>query len=365
MSLAVSLRRADLHYGNGVQLHTAASGSVGELQALYLTLDDGQHRAVGEVRINIAYLNGYGPDDVIAQALQALSGLPWQEDPEQLLAQMPQWAATLSMPVRTLIDCALHDLIARRAGLPLAHWLGAPASEVRYASNQTLFWSPMEVFLAQADAYVNRGFRDLKVRIAVGSFDEDLARLQALRERFGGRIKLAVDANGQWTAQQAAGYLDALARFDLAYVEQPIAAGDWAAMERLAEQSPQPLMIDEGLAGSEDLDRLCALRGKLWAHLKLVKIGGIGPCLSAARRLADAGVTCMIGQMNEGAAATAAALHVACVTQPRFAELYGTDGLCDDPARPLHYLDGQAWMPAAPGLGITLDLDKTQLIRSF
>jgi L-alanine-DL-glutamate epimerase-like enolase superfamily enzyme len=243
--------------------------------------------------------------------------------------------------------------------------LGAPAADVRYASNQTLFWSPMEVFLAQADAYVNRGFRDLKVRIAVGSFDEDLARLQALRERFGDRIKLAVDANGQWTAQQAPGHLDALARFDLAYVEQPIAAGDWAAMERLAEQSPQPLMIDEGLAGSEDLDRLCALRGKLWAHLKLVKIGGIGPCLSAARQLADAGVTCMIGQMNEGAAATAAALHVACVTQPRFAELYGADGLCDDPARPLHYLDGQAWMPAAPGLGITLDLDKTQLIRSF
>lgn len=75
MSLKASLRRADLHYGNGVQLHTAASGSVGELQALYLCLDDGQHQAVGEVRINITYLNGFTPDEVIAQALQALSAL--------------------------------------------------------------------------------------------------------------------------------------------------------------------------------------------------------------------------------------------------------------------------------------------------
>lgn len=365
MSLAVSLRRANLHYGNGVQLHTAASGSVGELQALYLCLDDGQHQAVGEVRINIAYLNGYGPDEVIAQALQAILGLPWQQAPEQLLAEMPQWAAALSMPVRTLIDCALHDLIAQRANLPLAQWLGGPAADVRHASNQTLFWSSHEVFLQQAQAYVDRGFRDLKVRIAVGTFEQDVTRLQALRDRFGDSINIAVDANGQWTPQQAPNYLDALARFDLAYVEQPIAAGDWDSMERLAEQSPLPLMLDEGLAGSEDLDRLCALAGKLWAHLKLVKIGGIAACLSAARRLAESGVTCMIGQMNEGAAATAAALHVACASRPRFAELYGADGLCDDPARSLHYQNGQAWMPTAPGLGVTLDLDKTQLIRSF
>ncbi|OCR26210.1 mandelate racemase [Pseudomonas syringae] len=363
--MTASLRRADLHYGNGVQLHTAASGSVGELQALYLCLDDGEHQAVGEVRINIAYLNGYTPGEVIAQALKAVSAVSWQQDPAQLLAQMPHWAAALSMPVRTLIDCALHDLLARRAGLPLAQWLGAPDAKVRYASNQTLFWSPFEVFLAQADAYVNRGFRDLKVRIAVSSFDEDLIRLQALRERFGSEIKIAVDVNGQWPQHDALSHLEALARFDLAYAEQPIAAGGWEAMERLAEQSPLPLMIDEGLAGSEDVDRLCALGGKVWAHLKLVKIGGIAPCVSAARRLTQAGVTCMIGQMNEGAAATAAALHVACTTQPRFAELYGADGLSDDPASPLLYRDGQAWMPTAPGLGITLDLEKTQLIRSF
>jgi L-alanine-DL-glutamate epimerase-like enolase superfamily enzyme len=365
MSLTGSLRRADLHYGNGVQLHTASSGSVSQLQSLYLCLDDGQHQGLGEVRINIAYLNGYAPDQVIAQALQALDGLNMQEDPAQLLARISTGAANLSMPVRTLIDCALHDLLARRAGLPLAQWLGAPAADIRYASNQTLFWSPMEVFLAQAQAYVDRGFCDLKVRIAVTTFEDDLLRLRALRERFGSRIKIAVDANGQWTRQAAAENLEALSRFDLAYVEQPIAAGDWDAIEQLAQHSPVPLMIDEGLSSRADVDRLCALGGKLWAHLKLVKVGGIAPCLSAARQLASAGVPCMIGQMNEGAAATAAALHVACASNPRFAELYGADGLCDDPAGPLMYANGTAQVPAGHGLGITLDLGKTQLIRSF
>lgn len=365
MSLSASLRRADLHYGNGVQLHTAASGSVDALQALYLCLDDGQHQGLGEVRINIAYLNGYAPAQVIAEAVRALAVLDLDEAPGRLLARMPDWAASYSAPVRNLLDCALHDLLARQAGVPLAQWLGAAPGAARHASNQTLFWSPREVFLAQAEGYVARGFNDLKVRIGVGHFDDDLWRLQALRERFGAALTLAVDVNGQWSPAQAPRRLEALARFDLAYVEQPIAAGDWPAIERLARLSPLPLMLDEGLAGADDVARLCALDGLLWAHLKLVKLGGIAPCLAAARQLAAARVPCMIGQMNEGAAATAAALHLACACAPSCAELYGADGLADDPAGALRYADGHLEAPPGPGLGVTLNTATTHLIRSF
>ncbi|CAK8737354.1 hypothetical protein SODG_001077 [Sodalis praecaptivus] len=57
----------------------------------------------------------------------------------------------------------------------------------------------------------------------------------------------------------------------------------------------------------------------------------------------------MIGQMNEGAAATAAALHVTHLTRPRFAELYGADGLGDDPVSGLRYQHGtvQCLSPSA------------------
>jgi len=64
--------------------------------------------------------------------------------------------------------------------------------------------------------------------------------------------------------------------------------------------------------------------------------------MAAARRLTDAGIPFMIGQMNEGAAATAAALHVACATSPAFAELYGADGLIDDPVSGVSYTAGTA-----------------------
>ncbi|NDL62218.1 mandelate racemase [Enterobacteriales bacterium SAP-6] len=314
-----------------------------------------------------------------------------------------------------LLDVALHDLLARQAGMSVARWLadettpgqqspgiapstgqqvpdiapsadgGAPAGQrvpgispvgaatplppVSYHTNQTLFWSSREQMLQQAEAYVARGFTELKLRVGVAGFDQDLDRVGALRRRFGGAISLAADANGQWPAREALARLRALAPFDLSYLEQPIADGHadhpdhgYAA---LADASPIPLMLDESMSSEADLARVIGLGGKVWAHLKLVKMGGIGPALRAARQLNAAGVPFMIGQMNEGAAATAAALHVAGATRPAHAELYGADGLGNDPVAGLIYHRGLVSSPSACGLGVSFDPARAEFIQEF
>ena len=363
--MRVSLHKAELHYGAGLVLHTASSGAVPHLTELYLRLDDGEAVGIGEVRANIAYLNGLAEGDVIASAVAALEVVDWARDPAELLRTMEDWAASFAAPVRMLIDVALHDLAAGRAGLSVAAWCGAPAPDVVRATNQTLFWSPLPEFLAQAQAYVDRGFRDLKVRVAVGDFDADLRRIAALRERFGDSVKIAADANGQWEAGDALDKLQALAPYDLAYVEQPVPPGDWAAVDRLAERSPLPVMLDESVAAPGDIARICAYGGRILAHLKLVKLGGVAPTVAAARRLSAAGVPFMIGQMNEGAAATAAALHVACATEPAFSELYGADGLLDDPVSGVAYGEGVVRIDRLSGLGVAFDAAAAQCIGEF
>ncbi len=136
-------------------------------------------------------------------------------------------------------------------------------------------------------------------------------------------------------------------------------------MAALAANSPMPLMLDEGLRSADGVAELCAQRhDRLWAHLKLVKLGGIAPTVAAARQLAAAGVPYMVGQMNEGAAATAAALHVACAVAPRFAELYGADGLADDPVAGIAYAEGEVTASGHPGLGVSLDISQSQHIWS-
>jgi L-alanine-DL-glutamate epimerase-like enolase superfamily enzyme len=361
----VSLHSADLHYGSGLVLYTASSGRIPYLKEIYLRLNDGETEGIGEVRANIAYLNGFAEDTVIEYAGAAIRAVDWRRDPADLLATMTAWGAPFIAPVRTLIDCALHDFVARRQRLTVAAWLDADTREVASKTNQTLFWSSFKDFLLRAEAYVERGYTDLKVRVGAEDFAEDLRRIAALRARFGSHIKIAADANGRWGVSEALDQLDALAAFDLAYIEQPIPPGNWAAIDDLAERSPIPVMLDESIAAPGDVARICGYGGRILAHLKLVKLGGIAPTVAAARQLSSAGVPFMIGQMNEGAAATAAALHVACATLPAFAELYGADGLVDDPVAGVSYTAGAVHAGHTPGLGVVFDAAATHLIGDY
>lgn len=363
--MRASLHRAMLRYGGGLLLHTASSGPVGGLDTLYLWLEHGRFTGIGEVRINIAYLNGISPETCLEKALRVLGGMDWSMDPAAMQAELVACGDVIA-PVRMLIDIALHDLIARETGVTVSEMLGGSTAPItRYATNQTLFISSTERFLAQAETYVTRGFRDLKVRVGGGDFAEDVARLAALRDRFGDAVKLAIDANGSWSEAEAAENLQTLARFGLAYVEQPVAPGDWDSLNRLAEASPLPLMLDETVATSADIDAIIAAKGRLWAHLKLVKLGGIAASLAAAKRLSDAEIPFMVGQMNEGAVATTAALHLSCAVSPRFAELYGADGLENDAAGGVVYRDGGVEGPATTGLGLEFDASKAHLVKEF
>jgi L-alanine-DL-glutamate epimerase-like enolase superfamily enzyme len=366
VTVRARLFAADIRYGGGLTLHTATSGAIAHLSELYLLVETKAAFGLGEARVNIPYLNGLAADVVTADAQQAVAAVEWRRPAPELLATFDAWAGRWSAPVRMLLDVALHDLAAREAGVAVADLLGRAAGSggsIALATNQTLFWSPFDEFVMRAEAYVARGFRDLKVRVAAGDITEDLRRVAALRDRFGTAVTLAIDANGCWSAADAARHLDALAPFDLAYAEQPIAAGDWPSVLELAARSPVPIMLDEGVASADDVARIAAAGGRVMAHLKLVKLGGMAATASAARTLSAAGAPFMIGQMNEGHAATAAAMHVAAATGPRFAELYAADGLIDDPASGVGYRDGLARLDAGPGLGVAFDPARAHLIQ--
>ncbi len=359
------LSGAALHYGADIQVFTAISGPIAGLSALYLEIarDDG-FVGIGEVRANIEYLS-HIPEAAVAPLIRRVAErLDWSPPPEALLERLPPASPETPALARVALESALVDGLARRAGVPVAELLGGAWRE-RVDSCNCLFWSPDAVFDRLAERYVGDGFREIKVRIAIEDFAHDLARLARLRERFGPRIKLSVDANGAWTAAEAAERLRALERFELAYVEQPTTVGDWAAFEAAGRASAIPLMLDEGLRSEDDVARLCRLGAPYLAHLKIAKLGGPRAVVVAARRFADAGVAVMMGQMNEGAMATALAAHCAMAIAPRHAELYGAYGLIDDATRGLAYRDGAVVLARAPGLGVAFDAARAMPIWEF
>lgn len=357
------LWRSDLHYAE-VTLHTAASGAVNALDTLWLTLDEKGVQGTGEVRLNIAYLHGYSPEAVLRNLRQVLTGWNWQQAAADLLQATHAADSGLLAPSKMLLDIALHDLLARQQQQSLAAWLGAPQAEAAFSTNQTLFWGSETQMLAQAGRYVERGFTQLKLRTGIADFATDLARLNRLRQQFGDRISLAIDVNGQWSLSEAHRAFPQLKALQLSYIEQPLAPTQDASLVELMGYDI-PVMLDESLNSSAAIDWLAEAGGRLWGHLKLVKLGGIAPTLAAARRLQAASVPFMIGQMNEGHAATAAALQLCRVLQPAFAELYGADGLIDDPVSGLRYQHGQIATDNYPGLGVHFDAARATFLQEL
>lgn len=358
------LYRGMLHY-HGVTLHTASSGSVAGLDTLWLVLDDESLQGIGEVRLNISYLHGYSQNSVLENVVTVLSNWNWQQSAEQMLDAVHRDECLLLAPGRMLLDCALHDLLAKQAQLSVAQRLNpSPSLSHQIHTNQTLFWGSTEQLLNQAQSYVERGFTQLKLRVGVGAFADDLHRLTLLRETFGDAISLAIDVNGQWQVEQAKEHLASLKSLSLEYVEQPVAVADDKYLSQLAEFGI-PLMLDESINSAAAIERIILSPVALCAHLKLVKLGGITPLMRAAKKLKQANVPFMIGQMNEGNVATAAAIAASLAMAPEHAELYGADGLKDDPARGVCYHDGMVSMHDSYGLGVSFDATGATFLKEF
>jgi L-alanine-DL-glutamate epimerase-like enolase superfamily enzyme len=359
---SIRLYAADLHYPRNLQIHTAASGLVPSLSARFLEIErsDG-FRGVGEVRANIEYLSKL-PEAAVDPAIHDLCRrLPWFAEPEEILTAVQKMTTQVPHVASAAVENALVEGIARRDGICVADYFGG-AWHAEVATNQCLFWGSEETFDQLAVRYLSEGFRQIKVRIAVGSFERDLMRLDRLRERAGPSVSIAVDANGAWSADEAINRLRSLERFNLSYVEQPTHAGDWDAFKSALKNTSIPLMLDEGLAGDSDIGRLASMGASTLAHLKIVKLGGPSAVLRATKCLRDAGVGIMIGQMNEGAMATAITAHCIMALMPNFAELYGCYGLIDDVTQGITYANGAILVPKGIGVGVMLDAARCRTV---
>jgi len=361
----VTLSEAHLVYPAGEEVHTAASGLIPALHEYFVELDDGRGGiGLGEVRANIAFIT-HTPEDAVAPGIVALAEtIDWTAPWVEILDALPATAAEIPKISRAAIENALVDGIARARGETAAEFLGGHWRD-GVDCNECVFWGSDDALRANAERYVRAGFRAIKLRIGIGTLEQDYRRLSWLRERFGDAIRLAVDANGAWTAPQA---LDAIARLrtlGIDYIEQPTTPGDWPALETVARETDLPVMLDEGLQTSIDVERLCSHGGRISAHLKIAKAGGARAMVAIGRTLERHGVPFVVGQMNEGALATGIAVHCAMALAPMIGELYGALGILNDPVSGVRYADGKVFVPRGPGVGIAFDRGKTKEIWSL
>lgn len=104
------------------------------------------------------------------------------------------------------------------------------------------------------------GFSCLKMKIGGIDFAAELQLLREIRAVAGpAELVLRVDANGAFAPEAAAGRLAQLAAFQLHSIEQPIRAGQPAALAAVCRTSPVPVALDEELIGVTEPARQAAL----------------------------------------------------------------------------------------------------------
>ncbi len=360
ISAHVRLLEAELHYAPGLAVHTATSGRLTKLTSVFLVIETGECTGVAELRINAGYLTGLDLDTTRQRVVDTLHSIDWTA-PISTLADHLSNDNSMPSLMHALLETALLDCLARLEGVPLSNYLGG-LHRTEVETNQCMFWCERPDFEERAQRFISEGFRDIKVRVGIGEFTEDVRRLLWLRDRFGEKIKLAADINGTWTTKKAIAFLKAVEAANIDYIEQPTPPGDYAALKQVLEDGGVPVMVDEGAATPEDIERLIQMDGPLRIHLKAFKFGGPSRLLRTARRLQESGIPFMMGQMNEGRTATALATHCALASNATFHELYGAYGLISDPASGISYDRGCVLITDGPGLGIDLHQEATNLI---
>jgi len=264
------------------------------------------------------------------------------EDPAQIEAWIGPGGPA---PARCALDLALHDRLARRAGLPLHACLDLPAPKPISTSFTISLGTPDEM---AAEALQAAAYPILKIKLGT---DDDVSRLAAVRAARPD-ARLRVDANAGWQPDEAVRQIAAMERYDLELIEQPVSKADIAGMGTVQRHTSLPVVADESVQTLDNVEAL-ARAGVQGINLKLMKVGGLAPALRILHRARDLGLRIMLGCMIETSLGVTAMAHLS-----GFAEWVDLDPpllVSNDPFQGITYDD--CWriqVPDRPGIGVIL-----------
>lgn len=278
------------------------------------------------------------------------------------------------------LDLALWDLAGKITGQPCWKLLGGLSNRVRVYASSGVLREPAAL-ADQAERYLARGFRALKIRCHRGDWREDVKALETVRARVGARLELMVDCNQGWRMPRdtnaAWTYKDALAmareleRLDIYWMEEPLHRADYAGMRALREAT------DVRIAGGEMTRQLHELRELITRGCldvlqpDVALVGGISGLRRVAIMAQEHGLLFTPHTWTNGMGLTANAHLVAGMGDSPFMEYPYDPPEWDLPLRdfmmaePLG-VDAEGWLnlPETPGMGYELNgpaLDRTRV----
>jgi L-alanine-DL-glutamate epimerase-like enolase superfamily enzyme len=263
------------------------------------------------------------------------------------------------------LDLAIHDLRARKRGLPLWRALGgSDDSPVPvYASGL----NPGRAALETVERARASGYRAFKIKVGFGE-ETDLGSLRPVASKLGDDERLMVDANQGWDLAAACRMAPRLAEFGLGWIEEPLPADrPWAEWVQVAAAAPAPLAGGENIRGAGLFQQ--AIDSGLLGILQpdAAKWGGHSGCLPVAKAALAAGRTYCPHFLGGGIGLMHSLHLLAAVRGPGLLEVDANP----NPLREgvlgglLDVTEGCVSLPGGQGLGLEPDLKPLANFRSL
>jgi len=166
-----------------------ARGAKTYVDVLVVAVSDGTHFGLGES--TAIYYNGETAESCLAEVEKVLPQL------EPLDADAARNAAQILLPpgaARNALDCALWDVAAKAAGVPLWRYAGLSTQPMPLVTAFTISLGEPAVMEAEAAKAAARGFGLLKLKL---TGEGDVARVAAVRAG-APDARLIVDAQESW-----------------------------------------------------------------------------------------------------------------------------------------------------------------------
>ncbi|MGH2402583.1 MAG: mandelate racemase/muconate lactonizing enzyme family protein [Candidatus Limnocylindria bacterium] len=299
-------------------------------------------------------------------------------DPHRIWAVMfrnekPGGHGERSVAMGTL-DMAIWDAVGKIEERPLFRLLadryGRPADPRVFVYAAGGYYGPdrdLAALQGEMRGYLERGYTVVKMKIGGAPLADDLRRIEAVLRVLGPGQRLAVDANGRFDLPTALAYADALAPYDLFWLEEAGDPLDYELQKALADAYAGPMATGENLFSMQDARNLVRYGGmrpdRDWLQFDPALSYGLVEYLRTLEMLADNGWTadrCIPHGGHQMALNVAAGLGLG--GNESYPDLFQPFGGFPDG---VEVRDGYVTLPELPGIGFEGKADLIAEMRSL
>ncbi len=263
-------------------------------------------------------------------------------------------------------DHALYDLKGKILNVPVYQLLGGLCREK----------IPLECIVindepaAQAEIamkYVSAGFHSLKMHPGT-DLKMAVKRFKTVRDAVGPDVPISVDLAGGWRAHNTLELINELSKYNLNFVEDPVAPNDIDGFLAVRDRTTVPLVADRDARSIDEAFHLIQHRAADSFHCLLGKVGGLRKAVKYANLIEAAGLDYQVCMMGTGISHAAGAHFAVSLSKKEgfhdelglILYTYGateTKDITTDVTKEINgkIEKGYLYPPKGPGLGIELN----------